>query len=227
MLDIWAVVHNERAALADDLAQLSSDQWAKPSLCDGWDVHDVLAHMAATATMTRLRFAAGFARAGFSFDRFVANHVNAERAVDPVATLSAFRAALTSTATPPAPLISRIVEAYVHGEDIRRPLGIAHEYPIEPIGLAIAYLANDRLSGGKTRLAGITLTATDTDFSIGGGPSVDGPAISLLLAASGRKIALDELAGPGVPTLAERAYSVNPSATTPTAARQARCRHVN
>jgi uncharacterized protein (TIGR03083 family) len=204
VLDVWPIVHAERKSLADDLATLSPDQWATPSLCDGWDIHDVLVHLVATAKMTRLRFIALFARAGFNFDAFVADQVNAERAADPATTLAAFRSALTSTATPPAPKITRIIEAFLHGEDIRRPLGIAHEYPIEHIGPAVEYFARDRLSGGMARLDGLTLSATDTDFSIGSGPAVEGPAMSLLLAASGRKIVLAELSGPGIGTLGER-----------------------
>ncbi len=48
------------------------------------------------------------------------------------------------------------------------------------------------------------LTATDADLSVGSGPVIEGPAISLLLAAAGRKSALTELSGPGVKTLGER-----------------------
>ncbi len=47
MSDVWPIVHAERQVLADDLGNLSSDQWATPSLCDGWDVHDVFAHLMA------------------------------------------------------------------------------------------------------------------------------------------------------------------------------------
>jgi len=93
MSDVWPIVHAERQALADDLGNLSSDQWATPSLCDGWDVHDVLAHLVAAATMTRLKFVMLFARAGFNFDRFTANQVTAERGANPTSTLAAFRSA--------------------------------------------------------------------------------------------------------------------------------------
>jgi len=204
MSDVWPIVHAERQSLADDLADLSPDQWATRSLCEGWDVHDVLAHLVAAATMTRLKFIALFARAGFNFDKFTANQVNAERGADPRNTLAAFRSAATCTATPPAPKITRIMEAFVHGEDIRRPLGIAHEYPSAHIGSAVEYFTRDRLSGGKARLDGVTLTSTDTDFSVGNGPVVEGPAMSLLLAAAGRKSALAELSGPGIGRMAER-----------------------
>jgi hypothetical protein len=64
--------------------------------------------------------------------------------------------------------------------------------------------ASDRPSGGKQRLNGLTLTATDADFSIGNGSLVKGPAVALLLAASGRSAALDELSGPGASQLINR-----------------------
>jgi hypothetical protein len=51
-------------------------------------------------------------------------------------------------------------------------------------------------------VSGVRLTATDADVSIGDGPDVTGPALSLLLAVSGRRVALDDLDGPGVPALA-------------------------
>jgi hypothetical protein len=93
----------------------------------------------------------------------------------------------------------------VHGEDIRRPLGIAHEYPLPEVARAIGlYARSNVIIRGKTRVAGLTLRATDTDYSLGSGPLVEGPAISLLLAASGRKSALADLSGPGVQTLRER-----------------------
>ena len=58
--DLWHTVHAERAALVDDLAGLRSEQWATPSLCDEWDVLDVVAHLAATATLSPVRFVKEF-----------------------------------------------------------------------------------------------------------------------------------------------------------------------
>lgn len=204
MNDIWPTVHAELHYLADDLAMLSADQWATPSLCAGWDVHDVLAHLVGNSKTTRISFMASFARAGFDFDRMAANEVAVERRPDPVDTLAAFQAVSRRTSGPPAPRITRIIEAFVHGEDIRRPLGITHTYPTDTIGQALAYFMRDRLSGGKARLDGLTLSATDADLSIGSGPLVEGPAISLLLAAAGRRAALADLSGPGITTLTER-----------------------
>ena len=203
--NIWPTIHAERAALADELAGLRADQWQTRSLCTDWTVHDVLAHLLSAAKMTPPRFLGKFARAGFVFDRFTARQVALEGAGGPAATLAAFRAAADRTSAPPGPKDTWLGEAFVHGEDIRRPLGISHDYPLPEVARAIAFYAkSNAIIGGRDRVAGLTLTATDTDFSVGEGPLVQGPAISLLLAASGRRSALDELTGAGVETLRTR-----------------------
>jgi hypothetical protein len=51
-------------------------------------------------------------------------------------------------------------------------------------------------------VARVRLTAADADVSIGVGPEVNGSTLSLLLAVSGRRVALDDLRGPGVAALA-------------------------
>jgi uncharacterized protein (TIGR03083 family) len=96
-------------------------------------------------------------------------------------------------------------EAILHGEDIRRPLGIAHSYPPEAVTrVADFYKGSNLLLGSKKRIAGLTLRATDVDWSIGTGPEVSGPAMSLLLAMTGRRAGLDGLSGPGLATLQSR-----------------------
>jgi len=205
MSDIWPVVHAERRALADDLTDLTPEQGRTPSLCGGLSVHDVLAHMVATAKETPPRFLAGMIRSGFRISRLTEKHIAEERAGGPAATLAAFRAVETATSAPPGPKLSWLGEALVHAEDIRRPLGIAHEYPTESVTKVTEFYAGSNvLIGGKRRVAGLTLQATDTDWSYGSGPVVAGPARALMLATTGRTAALDELSGPGLETLRSR-----------------------
>jgi uncharacterized protein (TIGR03083 family) len=208
--DLWRVIHAERAALLDDLAGLDPTQWATASLCDGWDVHDVVAHLAATATLSLLRFAKEFLLAGFNAGRIVDKQVAAGRRCKPPEILSALRSAISSTASPPQPTITRIIDIIVHGEDIRRPLHVSHDYSTIHIAEALDYLIRDGSSGAKARLAGLRLHDTDTDTDIGTGQIVEGPAVPLLLAASGRSVALPDLSGPGVQTLIERLRPITP-----------------
>jgi uncharacterized protein (TIGR03083 family) len=205
--DVWSMVHVERAALIEDLTHLDDEQWERPSLCAGWAVHDVVAHLIDTARTTRLSFVAGLVRAGFDFHRQNARGVERERGASPQETLERLRQVASRTSTPPAPLDSRLVEEVLHGEDIRRPLGLTRSYQPEAVvrSLRLQALTSASMGGAKELVAGIRLTVVDTDLSIGDGPEVNGTALSLLLAISGRHVALDELDGPGVATLAAAA----------------------
>lgn len=198
---IWPVVHNERQALIDDLASLEPAQWRTESLCHGWDVHDVVAHLVDTAKTTRLGFIRRMLTAGFDFDRDNAMGVAREKTSDPVATLAEFRAVQLHTSTPPATSATRLVEAFVHGEDVRRPLGIGRDYPPEHVATALGYQVTTsvKMGGGKELAQGWRLVATDTGFEHGDGPEVHAPAITLLLAISGRPVAAAELNGRGAP----------------------------
>jgi uncharacterized protein (TIGR03083 family) len=202
---IWPTIHAERQALADDLTGLSQQQWQTRSLSHDWSVHEVLAHLVAAATMTRPRFFSGLASVGFDFHKYMATLVTAEAAGGPEATLATFRAVRLRTSSPPAPPSTWLGEAIVHGEDIRRPLGIAHSYPLPAVTRVITYYSKfNALLGAKRRITGVRLSATDTDFSLGSGPVVAGPAISLLMATAGRAAALEDLSGPGVQVLQGR-----------------------
>lgn len=112
--------------MADDLTGLSPQQWQTRSLASDWTIHDVLAHLVAAAKMTPPKFIPGLAGAGFDFHKYMAKLVALEGAQGPEATLATFRAVQLRQSSPPAPGTTWLGEALVHGEDIRRPLGIAH-----------------------------------------------------------------------------------------------------
>ncbi|MGW6540664.1 maleylpyruvate isomerase family mycothiol-dependent enzyme [Streptomyces sp. NPDC055051] len=202
--DVWSMVHAERAALIGDLERLDDERWEEPSLCASWTVHDVAAHLADTARTTRLGFLVGLARARFDFDAQNARGVARERGASPRETLARLRQVASRRSTPPAPLDSRLVEEIVHGEDIRRPLGLSRAYPQEAVVRSLRLQARTPASfgGAKELVSRTRLTATDADVSIGAGPEVRGPALSLLLAVAGRRVALDDLDGPGLTVLA-------------------------
>jgi uncharacterized protein (TIGR03083 family) len=203
MRDVWAMVHAERASLINDLECLEDAQWEEPSLCDGWTVHDLAAHLVDTALTTRLGFVAGLLRARFDFHRQNARGLESRRGASPQQTLQRLQAVASRTSTPPAPLDSRLVEQVVHGEDIRRPLGLIRDYPEEAVVRSLRLQARTPASFGGARelVAAVRLTASDADLTVGDGPEVSGPALSLLLAACGRRVALDELEGPGLNAL--------------------------
>ena len=231
--DVWATVHHERRALLRDLETLTPEQWAAPTACSGWDVHDVVAHLVDTAKTTRLGFVRGLIAARLDFDRQNAIGVARERRDDPRDTLGALRAVLTRVSTPPAPIATRLVEAFVHGEDIRRAAGISDAraegdavgrkqhggypaeqvgrkrhggYPAEQVGTALKFQLRTAagVGGGRERACGLRIIAVDTAVDSGAGPEVHGSAIALLLAVSGRPTGPGELTGPGAAELQRR-----------------------
>lgn len=205
MPDVWSTIHAERRALAHDLQHLDPALWATPSLCDGWSVRDVLAHMTATARMTPPQFFLKMLRAGFSFTRMQASDIARELGTTPNETLSRFESQITSSSHPPGPTDSWLGETLVHAEDIRRPLHIAHSYPTgAAVQVANFYKRSNLLIGAKNRVAGLRLRATDADWRHGDGPEVAGPIMSLVLAMTGRRAGLDALSGDGVALLAQR-----------------------
>jgi uncharacterized protein (TIGR03083 family) len=203
--DIWPVVHAQRRALADDLAPLTAEQWSAPSLCEGRTVLDTLAHMVATAGGTPLAFVGKLASSGFRFERMTAKEIVAMSAGGPAATLERFRAVVDASSGPPGPTDSWLGETLVHAEDIRRPLGLRHDSPVDAVIRVIGfYSRSNLLIGGKKRVAGLTLRATDTGWSYGDGPVVEGPAMSLLMVTAGRPAYLDDLSGQGLHELRRR-----------------------
>jgi uncharacterized protein (TIGR03083 family) len=203
--DPWPVIAAERAALADDLDGLADEQWSTPSMCDGWSVHQVLGHMTATARMTPPKFFGKLISSGFAFEKLANRDIANETKDGPAATLASFRSLVSSRRHPPGPNDSWLGEAIVHGEDIRRPLGIAHAYPTDAVRqVAEFYKGSNLIIGAKKRIAGLTLRATDTDWSHGSGPEAEGTVLALVLAMTGRKAALADLSGPGVETLRGR-----------------------
>jgi uncharacterized protein (TIGR03083 family) len=205
MADMWTTVAAERAALADDLADLSQAEWNARSLCEGWSVEDVLAHLTASASLTPPTFLLHFASTGFNFPKFAEKGIARQRGATSAETLARFRAKQDSRKSPPGPKLTWLGEVIVHSEDIRRPLGIQHTYPTDAVASVLDFYKNSNtLIGTKDRIAGVTLKATDAEWTHGSGPLVEGRLVDLLVAATGRKKALDHLSGEGVPTLASK-----------------------
>jgi len=205
MDDLWRVVATERGALADDLDSLDDAAWDTPSLCTGWTVRDAVAHMIATAEMTPPKFLGKMAASGFSFQRMTAKEIADKREASPAAELKHLRAVRDLTTAPPGPKTSWLGEVIVHSEDVRRPLGLSRTYPMDAVvAVADFYKGSNVLIGSKKRVEGVTLRATDTEWSHGSGPEASGPMLSLLLAMTGRTAAYDDLTGEGVETLRGR-----------------------
>jgi len=206
-MDTWDMIGKERASLADALDGLAAADWDKPSLCGSWTVREVVAHMVATALMTPPRFFGRLIASGFNFQSLTRKDIDQVRAGRTDADLVAlYRSRVDTRNAPPGPAASWLGETIVHGEDIFRALNGYRQHPVEHVvAVADFYQGSNLLIGAKNRITGVTLRATDTDWTHGTGPEVSGPILALVMAMTGRTAALDDLTGDGVAVLRERA----------------------
>lgn len=200
------MIADERVALADLLDGLTPEQWATPSLCEGWTVRDVAGHLLVAFEVAVPTVLLRLVRCRFGFERAM-DELAREQARRPTTELaSVLRANAASRFTPPlsgpsAPL----TDVLVHGEDIRRPLGIHRAIAPERLRVAL-----DAMAGGakgfvpRSRVEGLAFEATDLDWRAGTGATVRGAGLDLLVAILGRPVALDALTGDGVAVLRDR-----------------------
>ena len=202
---LWPMVRAEREQFADLLEGLTPDQWQAPSLCAGWSVHDVVAHCISTAHTTPGSFLSGIVMSGFSFAKFATNGIARHGAGGPAQLIAASRASASRTNAPPGPTQTPLSEILVHSQDVATPLGITHAHDPQALVTSLDFYQDAQpLIGAKKRVAGLRLEATDVPWSYGEGPTVSGPAVSLLQAMSGRRAGLAGLSGDGVAALTAR-----------------------
>lgn len=201
----WAAIGAQRRVLAGLLETLTDSQCEVPSLCSRWRVKDVAAHVALTPQSPGLlRILGKGLRARGDFDG-LNRDMAIGHAARPTATLVAELQDLADDRSKPAitTLDNLVFDTLVHVQDVARPLGLRVEMPLEPARAGL-----ERVWGigwpfwARRRLRGLTLNATDVDWSVGNGPEVHGPAGDLLLLLTGRTAAaLPALSGPGTTRL--------------------------
>ena len=119
---------------------------------------------------------------------------------------------MTSTVVPTKDYAAVLGEVIVHGQDIARPLGIdLTPDPAAVHEVATFFAAKDFAVNSHRQIKGLTLTATDADFTVGSGALVQGPLLHLVMAMAGRSRYLTELDGDGV---AELRHRIKPSRDT-------------
>ena len=204
----WQVVAGQRLAIAELLAGLSEGDWEQPSLCSGWSVRDVAAHVTLIPIPPSPRsLLVDFAKARGNYARFntVASRRRAART--PTQLVQDLRDTAESRTVPrPASPANVMWDILVHAQDIAIPLGIDFPTPPDAGAAAATRIWDLRWPfsfGAKRRLGPFTLTATDADWTIGTGPEIAGTISAILLLLTGRTdAAAPLLTGDGVRSLA-------------------------
>lgn len=200
--EIWVAIDDQRVRLVDLLGQLSDDEWTRPSLCTGWTVRDVAAHL--TLAQSRLPVVLlDLARAGFGMKRAIhdgavrRSRLSTQQIVEQIGAMVGSQRHIQGVTCR-----ETLIDILVHSQDIALPLG--RNVPMQPVAAAEAAT---RVWGSgypfwaRRRFAGFRLSATDTTWTRGHGQLVTASMSAILLLLTGRNAALGELAGDGAPAL--------------------------
>jgi uncharacterized protein (TIGR03083 family) len=201
----WELVVSERRAVVELFEGLDEEQWSVPSLCPGWTVKHVLAHLASVldaSTLQSLRAAAvGLGRPPAVIEALTRAYVDRP----PGELVATYRTHVDSHFGPPVlGWRASLTDVMVHAQDVAVPLGIAHHRPPESWRPVLEFLTSGLPMMGSIRRGRpkVTWRTTDLDWAAGRGPEVTGTAEDVGLALAGRAARLDGLRGPGRESLA-------------------------
>ena len=195
----------ERIELADLLESLTPEQWQHPSLCPGWRVCDVAAHVVSYEERSRADVVRCLVRAKLRPGKLNDVALAAYRDLRP-AELVAF---LRTHLEPRGIAASRgggvgLVDGLIHQQDIRRPLSLPRDIPPERLRYALPFAVTAPPLRGFWHTRGVRLIATDVDWARGKGPEARGDAETVLMALAGRAGVAHGLTGPGAQILIRR-----------------------
>jgi uncharacterized protein (TIGR03083 family) len=205
--EIWAAIDRHRLRTAELLESLSAQEWRQPSLCEGWTVRDVAAHLSmqqiglGDAALMAIRHPGGTNRIIRESSRRRAK-LPPEQIIDDIrATVGARRPNIRLTCR------EALIDILVHSQDIAIPLGrridVERAAAAEAASRVWSYAGNSKARVFKRiPLDGMRFNATDTAWSAGAGQMVEGPIVAILLILTGRLEALPMLSGEGAATLA-------------------------
>jgi uncharacterized protein (TIGR03083 family) len=198
------MAREEREEFAALLDGLTPQQWDSPTLCEKWRVRDVVAHVIGYDPLSRLgllrRMAKGLVTPGGANAVGVAEY--AGKSPEELTALMRQYAVPQGLTSGFGGRIA-LTDGMIHQQDIRRPLGIPRTIPAERLRVALDFAKYAPRILGALRARGLRLVATDVDWTFGSGPEVGGPGEALLMAMAARRVALDDLDGPGKAKLAQ------------------------
>jgi uncharacterized protein (TIGR03083 family) len=188
----------QRTELAEVLAGLPESGWDEPSLCAGWRVRDVVAHITMPFRYGRGRFVLELARSRGRFNVMADRLARRDAVVMSSADLAAaIRSNVGHPWKPPGGgYTGALSHDLIHGLDITVPLGLGRPVPEERLRLVLPESLADRsVRFFGVDLDGIELRASDLDWALGSGAPLAGTASDLLLVLSGRTLPPGRLAG--------------------------------
>jgi len=198
---VRAAIAAERTELADLLDGLTPEQWDEPSLCAGWRVREVVAHITMAFRYSLPQVMIGMLRARGSFHR-MADRAALRDAEEPTSDQLAecVRSNVNHPWKPPGGgYVGALSHDLIHGLDITVALGLDRQPPPERVAMVLGSLNSRQVSYFGVDLTGVQLQARDLDWSYGTGEPLAGRAQDLLLVVCGRKLPPGLLQGATAP----------------------------
>ena len=196
-LDVREAVASERRDLVRVLEQLAPSDWDRPSLCEGWRIREVVAHITMPFRVSRGRFVWELLRSGGNFDRLsdrCARRDAAARSIDDL--VASLRDNVDHPWTPPGMgPEAALSHDVIHGLDITVALGIDRTVPLDRLQVVLESQSPKQVGYFGVDLDGIELRADDLDWTYGAGEPLSGPAQDLLLVLCGRQLPATRLRG--------------------------------
>jgi uncharacterized protein (TIGR03083 family) len=202
---VWWYVESQRLDLADLLEKLSPEEWEQPSLCPGWRVRDVAAHIISSPQARLLPTLGAVVRHRGSFDRMILAEGKRWGQAPTDDIVAQFRRYAGSRQHPVGTThVDPLLDVLVHGQDIAVPLGMPRPMPAEAAAVAADHVWRRSFPfRARRRLHGYRLEATDIDWAVGHGLLVRGPIEAILVTLTGRDAALHRLSGDGAKAIAD------------------------
>lgn len=207
--EIWAAIDRQRMRTADLLEELTDDEWARPSLCVGWTIRDVAAHLTLQqiGLGTGLRLAIRHPRAIFDVNRLNRDAARTRAGMPRQKIIAGIRGMVGSRRhNLGVTSMETLIDILVHTQDIAIPLGRTVELERESAAMAASRVWS---FGGRSKarvfdripFEDLEFVATDIEWSVGQGRRIEGPIGSILLVLTGRRAGIAALRGEGVTAL--------------------------
>lgn len=196
-MDIKAAIAAERRELADLLDGLPAAQWDAPTLCAGWRVREVAAHMSMGFRYPLPKVAAELLKSGGNINKMADRLARKDAAAAAPRQLAGFlrEHAHHPWKPPVGGIASALGHDVVHGLDITVALGIDRRVPEDRLRVLLDHVTLRSAKFFGADLRGLALHADDLDWSFGTGTPLTGSAQDLLLVAFGRKLPAGRLGG--------------------------------
>lgn len=190
-------IAGERGELAGLLAGLPESTWDAPTLCTGWRVWEVVAHMTMAFRYSVWQFVGGMVRARGNVDRMADRSATRDTAALSAAELAAcLRENTRHPWKPPGGgFAGALSHDVIHGLDITVALGLDRRVPEDRMRIVLDSINPRSLKYFGVDLTGIQLRADDLDWTFGSGTPLSGSAQDLLLVLSGRILPRGHLQG--------------------------------